>query len=50
MKLALFIIGFALLILPGVLLFAFGHQTAGMGWLVGGYTYRLIVEVWRDDK
>ena len=50
MKIALFILCFALLVLPGILLFAFGHQAAGLGWLVGGYTYRLAMEIWREKK
>lgn len=50
MRLALFILCFVLLVLPGILLFVLGHQTAGLGWLIGGYTYRLVVDIWREKE
>lgn len=53
MKFVMFVVGFILLILPGILLYIFVSPLCGFGYLLGGSLARLISDVakgGRDEK
>lgn len=50
MKFAMFVVGFILLILPGILLYAFVSPISGFGYLLGGALARLISDAAKGGR
>lgn len=50
MKFAMFVVGFILLILPGILLYAFVSPISGFGYLLGGTLARLVSDAVKGGR